>query len=340
MSAREPTWDDLWAEAKRVNILAVAEQRLGAKLKREGHHWTGPCPLGCARHDGFIVTPTKGIFLCRPSGATGDIIDMTEHVLGIARMDALAFVLQRDLPGAPSRDRGAPSPRIAHKPIAPSNDDFWRERDRRMARAYAREIVPLISTPGERYLAEARKIDTDAIADVLERTDAFGWHPSVYFNEPGHPLHGQRLGCIIGVMTDAVTAEPTGAISRTYLDHEGRKVIKAKTLGIPAGIIRLTRDDEVLSGLHLAEGLETALDAMARSFRPMFSTGSANLMASFPVLGGVEALTIFADNDANGVGQRAARQAAERWLAAGREVHVFQRETTGDLNDAYREVKR
>ena len=141
-------------------------------------------------------------------------------------------------------------------------------------------------------------------------------------------------------MTDPVSAAPTGAISRTYLDSDGNKVLKAKTLGSPAGVIRLTPDDEVLSGLHLAEGLETALDAMARGFRPMWSAGSTSIMAKFPLLAGIECLTIFADHDENGAGQRAASEAAARWLAAGRETHVYQREIPGDLNDAGREARR
>jgi hypothetical protein len=332
-------WADLWVEAKHVDILAVAE-RLGAKLKHVGPDWIGPCPLGCAKHDGFIITPSKGIFLCRPSKATGDVVDMAIHVQGVSKADALAFVLGRDLPGSPYRDHGIPSPRIAPKPIAPSpDDDFKRQHGLRLARAYAREIVPLIDTPGDTYLREIRRIDVDAIRDILERVDAIGWHPAVHFYEPGHPPDHAKLGCIIGIMSDPVTALPTGAISRTYL-HDGKKVGKAKTLGSPAGIVRLTPDEDVLQGLYLAEGLETALDAMARSWRPLWSTGSANLMASFPVLAGIETLTIFADNDANGAGLIAAHEAAERWLAAGREVHVYQRETTGDLNDAYREVER
>ena len=84
MRAREANWADLWEEAKHADILEVAA-RLGAKLKRGGPHWSGPCPRGCARHDGFIITPAKTIFLCRPSGATGDAVNMAEHVLGISR---------------------------------------------------------------------------------------------------------------------------------------------------------------------------------------------------------------------------------------------------------------
>ena len=124
---------------------------------------------------------------------------------------------------------------------------------------------------------------------MLERTGGFGWHPAVYFNEPGHALHGRKLGAIIAVMTEVITAAPTGAISRTYL-HEGLKVGKAKTLGKPAGIIRLSEDADVLEGLHLAEGLESALSAASKGFRPMWATGSTALMAKFPVLSGIEAL--------------------------------------------------
>ena len=104
--------------------------------------------------------------------------------------------------------------------------------------------------------------------------------------------------------------------------------------------MRLSLDEDVLEGLHIAEGLETALAAMAAGFRPCWSTGSASLMASFPILGGIEALTIFADHDANGAGLRAASEAADRWQTAGREMHVYQRETPGDFNDAFREIER
>jgi hypothetical protein len=107
-----------------------------------------------------------------------------------------------------------------------------------LARQIAFEMRPVLGSPGETCLRDARRINTSAIEDVLERTNAIGWHPAVYFNEPGHALHGRKLGCIIAVMTDPVTAEPTGAISRTYI-HEGRKLGKAKTLGSPAGIVRL-----------------------------------------------------------------------------------------------------
>jgi hypothetical protein len=196
------------------------------------------------------------------------------------------------------------------------------------------ELLPVRGIVGDFYLKERRRIYTAAIADVLERTDAIGWHPAVYFNQPDHPLHGQRLGCIVGVMTDAVTAKPTGAISRTYLDGDGRKIGKAKTLGSPAGIVRLSRDEDVLGGLHLAEGLETALAAMSIGLRPIWATGSTALMAKFPVLDGIECLTLIADHDASGTGEKAARAAESRWRQAKREVRIFRTDQIGDINDA------
>ena len=84
-----------WDEAKRADIAELAH-RLGARLKRSGHDFTGPCPLGCATRDGFVITPKKRLFLCRPSGACGDAIDMVEHVLGCSKVEALAYVTGRE----------------------------------------------------------------------------------------------------------------------------------------------------------------------------------------------------------------------------------------------------
>jgi putative DNA primase/helicase len=237
---------------------------------------------------------------------------------------------------------------IAHQPHKSNEHAAMRppplvieaHRLREMIAGIVRELVPLRRTPGERHLAEGRKIDTAAIADVLARADAIGWHRSVLFREAGrHALDGKRLGCIVGVMSDPVTAMPTGAISRTYV-HEGRKIGKAKTLGSPAGVVRLSADEDVVEGVCLAEGLETCLAAMAKGFRPAWACGSASLMSAFPVLAGVEALTLFADNDASETGLRAANEAAARWRAAGRETHVYLREVLGDFNDVLLETGR
>jgi hypothetical protein len=60
-------------------------------------------------------------------------------------------------------------------------------------------------------------------------------------------------------------------------------------------------------------------------------------MASFPVLAGVEALTLLVDHDANRTGQRAAEECAARWAAAGREVELLTPKLSdSDFNDLVR----
>jgi putative DNA primase/helicase len=148
-------------------------------------------------------------------------------------------------------------------------------------------------------------------------------------------LHGQKLGCIVGIMTDPVTAQPTGAISRTYIGPDCKKVCKAKTLGEGGGVIRLSHDEDALHGLFLGEGKETCLAAAALGLRPIWVTGSATTMAKFPLVAGIESLTLIADHDANGAGERAAREVETRWIAAGREVRILRAKAVGyDLNDA------
>ena len=200
-----------------------------------------------------------------------------------------------------------------------------------IAKSIVDGLVCLRGSPGEAYLGNTRQIEVTAIVDVLERTDSIGWHPAVLFRQEGHPLSGKRLGCIVAIMTDADMGKPTGGISRTYI-HEGQKVAKAKGLG-PAGVVRLSLDEDVLGGLHVAEGIETALAAMSIGLRPTWSTGSTAIMAKFPVVAGIEALSILADNDPNGAGERAARELQTRWQSAGREARVWKPKTRGDLND-------
>jgi hypothetical protein len=307
--------------ARNTEILVVAE-RLGARLKKAGGEWVGPCPR-CGGRDRFAINPRKRLFNCRGCRVGGDAIDLLRLVTGSTFAEAAELIGDRPTPSTPANQND-------YNPAA-------------SIRRIVAGLTPILGSPGERYLRDTRGIDTTAIADLLQRTDAIGWNPSVYFNEPGHPLHGQKLGCIVGIMTNPATAQPTGAISRTYIDKDLNKIGKAKTLGEGGGVVRLSRDEDTLEGLFLAEGLETALAAAAHTMlaaRPIWSTGSDAAMRTFPVLAGIGCLNIIADNDAKGAGERAARDAAERWLDAGREVRIIRPKTKGeDLNDIVKRKK-
>lgn len=303
-------------------------QGLGLALKKIGpHELSGPCPR-CGGTDRFNVNTSKGTWFCRGCNAKGgDALSILMHVRGLEFREAV-----RDLTGE-SADVECPAPApiaVAAKPKAV--DDAARKAFiRRMVEKTLHGLVPIIGTEGEAYLRRERKIETGELVDVLGSTAAIGWHPECFFQQDRHRLDQRTLGAIVAIMTDPLTGKPTGGISRTYL-CEGKKVAKAKGLG-PAGVVRLTPDENVLGGLHLAEGLETALDMMAKGLRPMWSCGSTSIMAKLPVVSGIECLTILADHDENGAGERAALELEQRWRAAGREVLAVAPAVPGDFND-------
>jgi hypothetical protein len=131
---------------------------------------------------------------------------------------------------------------------------------------------------------------------------------------------------MVALITDAITTEPI-SLHRTFVARDGiGKAPLAKARKYLAGhrkaggVVRLHRDDEVTTGLGIAEGIETALAVAATGWAPVWAALDAGNIAAFPVLPGIEALTVFADHDEAGL--KAARQCCERWVAAGREARI------------------
>jgi putative DNA primase/helicase len=98
-----------------------------------------------------------------------------------------------------------------------------------------------------------------------------------------------RIGAMIALFRNVQTDEPQ-AVSRTSLDHEGRKLGR-KFLGPVGGAaIKLDADEEVLSVLHIGEGVETCMAARQLGLRPAWALGSSGAIERFPVLSGIECL--------------------------------------------------
>jgi len=93
-----------------------------------------------------------------------------------------------------------------------------------------------------------------------------------------------------------------------------------------ACVIRLWPDEAVEQGLVIGEGVETVLSAATRIkhrgtlLTPAWAVCVADNLKNFPILPGIEALTVLVDNDPSGTGQGAAAACAAHWSAAGREV--------------------
>ena len=285
-------------------IRGMAE-RLGAQLKRIGpHEYASPCPT-CGGRDRFSINTSKDVWNCRGCEIGGDAIDLARHVLGISFNEARQFVT----------GEGKPSPRRADSPKPrpePRCQDDGREERTASALALWRESADPRGTLVETYL-RFRKLELgeDTAGEVLR------WNA--------------RLGAMIALFRNIKTDEPQ-AVSRIFLDRDGRKIGR-KFLGPVGGAaIKLDSDDTVLGGLHIGEGVETCLAARQLGFRPAWALGSAGSNACFPVLNGIEALTILAENDE--ANSRAAEQVGERWTAAGCEVLLALPVTDSDLNDA------
>lgn len=173
----------------------------------------------------------------------------------------------------------------------------------------------------ERYLNQHRKLDLPA---------SVCGHAVRFY--PRGPWENERAPLMLCSLRDLHTNEIVG-LHRTRLDPDTACKIGRKMLGRAGGAaIKLTADSEVTMGLALAEGVESGLAGMALGLVPMWATGSVGGIAAFPVLSGIEALTVCAETGA--ASELAVQQVGERWTAAGREVDVVAPRAGSDLNDA------
>ncbi|MFK5980961.1 MAG: toprim domain-containing protein [Rhizobiaceae bacterium] len=187
----------------------------------------------------------------------------------------------------------------AIKPMAPDPEKLNKKQSARKIWDGSRALV---GTPAEDYLHGRGLVSPNS--------------PSLRYN-PTCPFKSKSVPAMIGAIVDIETNEFRG-VHRTRLDAKEKAM-----LGIAAGaVVKLSANDEVTTALFLAEGIETTLAIMEMGFKPAWATLSAGSMAKFPVLNGIECLTIFADNDASGTGQRAAQKCGAQWVAADREVVI------------------
>lgn len=182
-----------------------------------------------------------------------------------------------------------------------------------------RETQPIAGTLAERYLT-SRGIILPADIDHVIR-----FHPDCPFGK------GRRHPSMMALFSHIHTDAPCG-IHRTALTPDCKKIDR-KWLGeCRDAAIKLSPDSDVSMGLGIAEGIETALSVMQAGWQPVWALGNAGAISRFPVLSGVDCLTVFADHDPPGI--EAASACAERWQAAGREVRItYPQSSHSDFND-------
>jgi putative DNA primase/helicase len=178
------------------------------------------------------------------------------------------------------------------------------------------------NTPVERYLAgRGLVLPEEAAGPCIRFLDRCPW--------PGGLVVPAMIARFSPIENDLDPEAPPTAIHRTRLRPDGSGHDGKKMLGPVLGqCIKLSPDENVAAGLHLAEGIETAMGCRQRGFSPIWAAATAGAMRSFPVLSGIECLTVLADHDQAGLS--AAQDCAERWAAAGREVFIRWPEGLGD----------
>lgn len=264
-----------------------------------------------------LVGPKAGVWCDHSSGTGGDLLDAIKLQVGGSSFQEVLEHAVALVGGSLNRD--PPPPR----PAAISDDKAHKIK---LAKRIWNEATAPANTPVERYLIN-RSL-------ALIDTDAIRYHPRC-------PRGADRVPAMVCAMRRISDGELVG-VHRTFLAHDGQKARlhvddPAKAMLGDAGAIMLDPFEDVTLGLHISEGIENALATRLNGWAPVWALGSAGAIERFPVLGGIEALTIMLDAD--DACRRAARVCAERWAAAGSEVRLIEpRRENADWNDIVKEA--
>jgi hypothetical protein len=292
---------------------------------REGHEWCvarADSALGCSISV-HLAGSSAGLWGAWAIGKAGDALDLVRAVLGLGMGEALAW--SRRWLGLEEGDAALPVRPATVQASAESspNPDRWRGPWLK-----ARSIA---GTLAETYLTRRGLRFDDSKGRVLRfAARRARLSPD---DEPKLEHHPAMLAALC----DVHTGEQCGVIN-VYLQPDGRDRLrdkKGKTVTGRAKHAAVMLDDfaDVTMGLTLCEGVETGIALLMAGLAPVWACGGAGFLKSFPVLGGIEALTIAADADEPG--QRNAAAVANCWREAGRAAAVIA-PSAGDWADPRR----
>nr|WP_321484298.1 toprim domain-containing protein [uncultured Cohaesibacter sp.] len=289
-------FDDWKEEARAVPVLKAA-QMCGAKLERAGGEYKGPCPMGCSSHDGFIVTPSKNLFLCRKGDAHGDAIELVKHCMGYDFIKACAFLTGRP---APNGREGQIDPAAVRKAAArreQAEQEQQRQNEltarkcaskRQSAYGLWKQARPIKASMAEAY-AVRRHIGAAGSIPSLR------FHPEVYNEDIRRPCPA-LLGLVIG------PDKGFCGVWRIFLKEGGMKAdvprVKKGLGSAKGGAVWIASQEEALAPVWgICEGIETALSVRQLFGLPVFAALSTSGVAGFKVPPHVTHLVIYPDGD-------------------------------------------
>jgi putative DNA primase/helicase len=217
----------------------------------------------------------------------------------------------------PDRDR-KPVPRETLRA------DRREQQMRVLARCTFDDAVPIKGTLAERYF------DSRDLWSVAREIEDIRFHPRCPREKSEQPA--------VVIAMRSMASNAITAVQRIFLTRQGRKDGKGMMLGTAGGAAMKLQPLDGRHKLNIAEGLETALAVIAHDYKPTWALGSTSLIQTFPVLGDIDKLGIWADHDQLRMvggklcrpGEKAAFICARRWLDAGKQVKVFEPMEEGD----------
>ena len=241
---------------------------------------------------------------------------------------ALAWLGDPGREAPPPRRAANDQPAVEHVTLSPWGRELW---------AAARPVTA--GCVAGRYLLGRRC--------ALPEPHAVRWLPCLRYGPTG-----AEFPALLGLITDIHDAGRPLNLHRTWLapDGSGKAPVDRPRLLLrghrkAGGVIRLSPDDEVTHGVGIGEGIETCLTVLSAGWGPIWCCVDAGNVKGFPVLDGIDAVTVFGDYDRVDpkTGKRpcveAAHACADRWATAGREARVLFPPTEGtDFNDWGRAV--
>jgi hypothetical protein len=307
--------------ASRIDLLVLDLLPAG---RREGHEWrcgsvAGEPGVSLGVH---LTGHKRGVWSDFSSDQKGDALDLVKAVLGFSAGEAIRWSrrwLGLDDGDVTLPQRPVPAPRATTEPR--SNSDIWRKP--------WRKGQPITGTIAEVYLRGRGLRFDDTEGATLRFAER---HPR---RNPAGDL--EQHPALLVLLSDIRTGEPSGLIN-IYVKPDGTDRLrdhKGKTSWGRAGgsAVMLSPFDDVTMGLTICEGTETGIALLMADLAPVWCCGGAGNLSAFPVLDGVEALTIAADADEPG--QKAADAVAHRWRGAGREAVIIA-PPSGDWADGRR----
>jgi hypothetical protein len=307
--------------------------------RRNGRYWTVG-GVENARGKSLYVHlsgPKRGRWQDAATGEFGDMLDLVAACrYGGNKREAYQWAVSYlGLGGAAPAERPRPAPAVLPGP------DRAEQATRAAALALWLRAEPKIAgTPVDFYL-KARGLDLGLLG---RQPRAIRYHPRLYCADVGRHYPA---------MVTAIAGPDGGhlATHRTWLEERGGAWRKAavpapkKCLGVFAGgSIRLWRgasgkplkDADPAERVLIAEGIETGLSiALAVPELRVLAAVSLGNLGSLWLPDHVKRITLCIDADDKPAAQAGLMRAADRHLAAGRDVRFARPRFGGDFNDAF-----